>query len=296
MSDSGRRPLPPPLDPGTAYLARVLRQLKDRSGLSLTALAARTPYSRSSWDRFLRGQKLPPREAVEMLGRLAGEPVERLVALWEQAEEQSSGRDAEAAARTGTTRNTGRQAGTEPSAVPGPVVRSAVARRHRLWAVAAAVVCAVSAWACVQVFGPRAGPASSGGTAPFPPVPLTVGCRGASCEGREAGGMACDVDAASYAELKAGLTLVELVMSRNCAAAWARISYSSVGDRVKVQDRAGPEETATVVDRATTDRYVVTPMLPAGPSARVRACWEPRSGVRRCTTWGRRGGAGRPRP
>ncbi|OIJ85226.1 helix-turn-helix domain-containing protein [Streptomyces colonosanans] len=285
MSGSSQRPLPPSLDPQTAYLVGVLRQLKDRSGLSLTSLAARTPYSRSSWDRFLNGRKLPPREAVEMLGRLAKEPVERLVALWEQAEEQTSGRNAEAVACTGTPKSTGRQAGTEPSSASGPVVRFVAARWFRLGVVVAAIVCAV-AWTYVQAFGPRVQTAPSGRTGPFEPAPLTVGCRGVSCKGREAGAMACDVDAASYTDLKIGLTHVELVVSRNCAAAWARISYSSVGDRVKVQDRAGPVETATVVDQGSTDTYVVTPMLPAPSLTRIRACWEPRSAGPHCTTWG----------
>jgi hypothetical protein len=207
------------------------------------------------------------------------------MALWEQAEEQASGRNAEAVACTGTSESTGQRAGTEPSSASVPVVRSMAARWFRLGVVLVAVVCA-AAWTCVQAFGPRAQTAPSGRTSPFEPVPLTVGCRGVSCKGREAGAMACDVDAASYADLKIGLTHVELVMSRNCAAAWARISYSSVGDRVKVQDRAGPVEKTTVVDQGSTDRYVVTPMLPARSPTRMRACWEPRTGGRHCTPWG----------
>ena len=70
----------------------VLRKLKDRSGLSLTALATKTPYSRSSLYRFLNGAKLPPRDVVETLARLTGEPLDRLLALWRQSEARSSGR------------------------------------------------------------------------------------------------------------------------------------------------------------------------------------------------------------
>lgn len=290
MSGSTRDPLPPSLDPQAAYLVKVLRELKDRSGLSLTALAARTPYSRSSWDRYLRGLKLPPQQAVHMLGQLAGESPERLVELWKLAEAQSSGRDAEPATDVVAQENTARPAPTEfspkSSPVSGPSHRRGAAGWIRLGVMVAAAVAAV-AWACVEIFGASPETARSVETGAFDPVPLTVGCRGDQCTGRDAGAMACDIDAASYADLRIGLSHVDLRVSRNCAAAWARLSYSSVGDRVRVEDRAGPAETATVVDLGSTDQYVVTPMLPARSLTELRACWELRGGGRWCTSWGR---------
>ncbi|MEU6369465.1 helix-turn-helix domain-containing protein [Streptomyces sp. NPDC046931] len=286
MSDSTRRPLPPSLDPQTAYLVGVLRELKDRSGLSLTALAARTPYSRSSWDRYLRGLKLPPRQAVEMLARLAGEPSERLVALWELAEAQSSGRDAEPVPCMVAAENTTRQAPAEFAPDSDPSRRYVATDWIRLAVIVVAAVAAV-AWALAEIVGPLPSTAPSAGPGPFKPVPLTVGCRGDQCLGREAGAMACDIDSSSYADLRIGLSHVELRVSRNCDAAWARLSYSSVGDRVRVEDRAGSAETATVINRGATDQYVVTRMLPAGSPVQLRACWEPRTGGRRCTAWGR---------
>jgi hypothetical protein len=78
------RPNPPASE--VAYLASLLRDLKQRTGLSLVGLAAETPFSKSSWNRYLNGSALPPRQAVEDLARLAGEPVARLLALWERAE------------------------------------------------------------------------------------------------------------------------------------------------------------------------------------------------------------------
>lgn len=62
-----------------------LRLHKDRSGLSLAALAAKTNYSTTSWHRYLAGRKLPPWEAVDALGRLAQADRGRLRALWESA-------------------------------------------------------------------------------------------------------------------------------------------------------------------------------------------------------------------
>src|SRR5262249_44702731 len=90
------RPLPDTLPPDIAYLVGLLRELQDRSGLSLAALAAKTPYSKSSWDRYLNGITLPPRAAVQDLAQLSGEPTERLLALWERVETSWSGRAAAA--------------------------------------------------------------------------------------------------------------------------------------------------------------------------------------------------------
>ncbi|MFF4602012.1 DUF2690 domain-containing protein [Streptomyces sp. NPDC001339] len=78
----------------SARLASGMRELRARTGLSLAALAAKTSYSKSSWERYLNGKKLPPRDAVEALCGLAGEPAGRLVALWELADAAWSGRAA----------------------------------------------------------------------------------------------------------------------------------------------------------------------------------------------------------
>ncbi|MGA5565636.1 helix-turn-helix domain-containing protein [Streptomyces platensis] len=77
--------LPASLDHRVRQLVVRLRRLKDHSGLSLAALAARTPYSKSSWERYLNGKKLPPAGAVEALARLCGADVTRLLVLHEVA-------------------------------------------------------------------------------------------------------------------------------------------------------------------------------------------------------------------
>ena len=73
--------LPHALTPHTRQLVVRLRELKDHSGLSGTALATRTGYSRSSWDRYLNGRTLPPAEAVEALARVCGTEPAQLLAL-----------------------------------------------------------------------------------------------------------------------------------------------------------------------------------------------------------------------
>ncbi|MGI5456842.1 peptidoglycan-binding protein [Streptomyces sp. CA-249302] len=81
------RVLPERLDPRVRQLVVRLRRLKDHSGLSLRQLSARTGYSPKSWERYLSGRSLPPREAVEALARIGGEDPTRLLALHEVAAE-----------------------------------------------------------------------------------------------------------------------------------------------------------------------------------------------------------------
>ncbi|NSL42715.1 helix-turn-helix transcriptional regulator, partial [Streptomyces sp. 8P21H-1] len=79
--------LPDSLDPQVRQFVVHLRRLKDHSGLGLAALADRTAYSRSSWDRYLNGKALPPLGAVEALARACDTDPVRLVAQWEVAAE-----------------------------------------------------------------------------------------------------------------------------------------------------------------------------------------------------------------
>ncbi|MEU1452026.1 helix-turn-helix domain-containing protein [Streptomyces avermitilis] len=54
-------------------VAGEMRRLKEVSGLSFSKLAARTHYSRSSWERFLNGKKPVPRAAVEQFASALGD-------------------------------------------------------------------------------------------------------------------------------------------------------------------------------------------------------------------------------
>ncbi|UDF10688.1 helix-turn-helix domain-containing protein [Streptomyces sp. WA1-19] len=59
--------------PECRRLLGELRSLRERSGHSLAALAAATPYSKSSWGRYLSGAQPVPRAAVVALCQVAGE-------------------------------------------------------------------------------------------------------------------------------------------------------------------------------------------------------------------------------
>ncbi|GAA3032411.1 helix-turn-helix domain-containing protein [Streptomyces glomeratus] len=82
------QPLPDDLPPEVRHFVEQLRLLKDRTGLSLVALGARTAYSKSSWQRYLNATQPPPRQAVAALCRVAGIPAEeaeRFGVRWELA-------------------------------------------------------------------------------------------------------------------------------------------------------------------------------------------------------------------
>ncbi len=116
--------LPASLDHRVRQLAVQLRRLKDHSGLSLAALAARTPYSKSSWERYLNGKKLPPAGAVEALARLCGADVTRLLALHEVAAQawSAGGRGLMTEARPQGPQAPQAPAPRAPRVPPGPPV------------------------------------------------------------------------------------------------------------------------------------------------------------------------------
>ncbi|MGA4839481.1 peptidoglycan-binding protein [Streptomyces sp. G45] len=79
--------LPASLDRRVWQLVVQMRALKDHSGLTQSALAAKTSYSGSSWARYLNGKAVPPRGAVEQLAQVCGADPGRLLALRDVAAE-----------------------------------------------------------------------------------------------------------------------------------------------------------------------------------------------------------------
>lgn len=78
--------LPDELDPQIREFTSQLRRLVDRSGMSLAAIADRTEYSKSSWERYLNGRLLAPRGAVQALADVTDTEVRHLATMWELAE------------------------------------------------------------------------------------------------------------------------------------------------------------------------------------------------------------------
>ncbi|MGW1375361.1 peptidoglycan-binding protein [Streptomyces sp. NPDC002446] len=126
--------LPESLDQRGRQLVVQLRRLKDHSGLSLAALATKTAYSKSSWERYLNGKKLPPREAVEALARVCGTDPTRLLALHEVAaqawEAKPAGAAGVAGAVTGPDGPVDAAGATDPAG-PADSARPPVTGRRR---------------------------------------------------------------------------------------------------------------------------------------------------------------------
>ncbi|MFE3830883.1 helix-turn-helix domain-containing protein [Streptomyces sp. NPDC059092] len=78
--------LPEGLDPEVSEFTSQLRRLVDRSGLSIAAVADRTGYSKTSWERYLSGRLLPPKGAVVALAEVTGTHQIHLTTMWELAE------------------------------------------------------------------------------------------------------------------------------------------------------------------------------------------------------------------
>ncbi|MEG3628861.1 peptidoglycan-binding protein [Streptomyces poriticola] len=182
--------LPADLDPRTRRLVVRLRRAKDHSGLSMRQLAAKTGFSAKSWERYLSGRTLPPREAVEAVARLGGDDPTRLLALHEVAAAARADRRESAAAETSEP--------LEPPGAPGPPPRGRLRRRPRytvLCTALAALVLAAAVPAAVLLAqrsddGPDAtGPAARATTpAPGPASaassPVTYTCAVQRIDGR----------------------------------------------------------------------------------------------------------------
>ncbi|MFM9445450.1 helix-turn-helix domain-containing protein [Streptomyces acidiscabies] len=141
--------LPDSLDQRVRQLVVQLRRLKDRSGLSLVSLAAKTGYSRSSWERYLNGKALPPRQAVEELARVAGTEPTRLLVLHEVAAD--AWQTGEQAAPDAELAPTGPTGASTPTGAAGPAGSVGVPRPHALAAVVIAALLGIGAGLLIAV-------------------------------------------------------------------------------------------------------------------------------------------------
>ncbi|MFF2507874.1 DUF2690 domain-containing protein [Streptomyces sp. NPDC058067] len=80
------RALPDELDPEVREFASQLRRLVDRGGLSIAAVADRTGYGKTSWERYLNGRLLAPKRAIVALAEVTGTNPVQLTTMWELAE------------------------------------------------------------------------------------------------------------------------------------------------------------------------------------------------------------------
>lgn len=261
--------------PECVTLARDLREVRSRTGLSLVALAERTAYSKSSWERYLNARKPVPWEAVQALCAIAAEPTGRLRALWELADAQWSARGA----------------ARPPTHAPAPAAGSEVpppgtAGRARLPRIAAAGAGAVAVAAAAVVMvavahGPDAAvrqQAPVATTALDPPA----GCHGKACDGRDPDLMSCGLpgraDTLGPTRRTAGGAGVEIRYSRVCTAAWGRVWHARVGDTIEVSAPGARPRRVVIKDPADTGRYRFTPMIGGADRTGLELCFLPADG------------------
>ncbi|MEU2714444.1 XRE family transcriptional regulator [Streptomyces sp. NPDC007205] len=230
-------------------LVAGLRELKDRTGLSLAALAARTPYSKSAWHRYLSGGAPPPRSAVEALCRLAGTDPDPVLALWEAADVPPPPAAPEHPARRR------RWAGIPSGRAPW-LPLSALA----LFGAATAVTAAVT------LSGrPDSAPAAQHLAA----VPR---CHGRSCQGALPDASACARDARTTSTVTGPAYTVLLRYSPACGTAWSQVRLRSAKAR-EVSVRAG-QDVLSARYPANDPAGNSSPMLSVSSPRGVEACAE----------------------
>ncbi|GAA3820541.1 hypothetical protein GCM10022403_062450 [Streptomyces coacervatus] len=270
------------MTPEQARLAAALRELRARTGLSLAALAAKTAFSKSSWERYLNGKTLPPRPAVQELCRLAGEADGRCLALWEIAESEWSGRATEADTPVPSPA-VAQAAPPDPPAAELAAPTEAVRGGGGLRGVAAvavlASVCAVAVGgvAVALLLLPRqhGEPRPAAAATSAPPSAAGPYCRALSCEGKSPMDMHCAASPDTLAtHHTAGGAWLELRYSRECGTSWARMWGTRIGDRLELK-AAGRVRGAVVENEVDADNFVYTPMTVTRSGTVVRTCFRP---------------------
>ncbi|MGW9447506.1 helix-turn-helix domain-containing protein [Streptomyces sp. NPDC055632] len=274
-------------------LAEDLREVRRRSGLSLAALAARTPYSKSSWERYLNGRKPAPRQAVEALCALTGEPGGRMLALWELADAEWSGRARAGAASGPAAVRAGPAASHAPVAPVADTPEGAARGRRwprgpsragvRRWSVAVAVaVVAAGGLSASSLVGAGAG--GRAGAVTESPV-RNPGCRGSTCEGRSPTEMGCGgsgmITTLATRTTSDGRRL-ELRHAELCHAVWVRATGLEAGERVRLTLPAGRTQQVVAEGHSVDGRYLSTPMSAGDGGGGVAFCLERPGGDSEC--------------
>ncbi len=249
--------LPDALDPDVRRLVEQLRLLKDRSGLSLQALAESTACSKSAWQRYLNGTKFPPRSVVAGLGRLTGADAPRLILLWEVAEAAwiPEPLPPAPAPLVPVLRSVSPVVGSVVS--KGPVSKHPVEPRSPVVADLPLVVpgrarttprrplvpvfALAGGAALLATAGVFAGPALWSGLLAGNPsghrpaqdsalsAPPGAGCSGAACQGRDPLSTGCDRGSAVAGSVDVDTLIIRLRYSHRCGAVWTEARGGTPG-------------------------------------------------------------------
>ncbi|MES4907143.1 MULTISPECIES: helix-turn-helix domain-containing protein [unclassified Streptomyces] len=236
--------LPGELPPEIRHLTEQLRLLKDRSGLSLVALQDQTTYSKSSWQRYLNGQKVPPRQAVLALGAVAGADPRRLAALWELAAASRHRPDGIRGERDGERDG---EADGEKDGERSPVEAPAPSRprRHR-WRVAALLT------------GGLALAAAGGVAASAARSEVGKTCQGQECSNREPAEYGCTDGKKRLAQGTTHGVRLRIWYSARCRATWGEMETGAVVDSLTIESDFARAATRPAQDDTDSTRMVAS--------------------------------------
>ncbi|MGW5333765.1 XRE family transcriptional regulator [Streptomyces bauhiniae] len=259
-----RKALPEELGPQIREFTRQMRRLVDQEGLSVAALADRTGYGRTSWERYLNGRLLAPEGAVVALAEATGTSPVHLTTLWEPAE------------------RAWRRAESRPDRPP--TAEPPAGRRRVLLFLAGAVAVLVVLGTVFLLTGGGSTPAVAGSPSPSAisaaDLPPGVKCVGIGCTGEDAEAMGCGGDLVTTARsATVGTATLEVRYSRTCGAAWGRITGAAPGDQVRVTADGESERG----DAVAGETYTYTPMVAVGRAGEAEACATLASGRTGCT-------------
>ncbi|MER7669689.1 DUF2690 domain-containing protein [Kitasatospora sp. NPDC096128] len=277
---SAWKELPEELSEPARRLAEELRTLKDTAGLSLSELAARTHYSRASWERWLNGKRVVTEQALEALIGAVDCDATALRRLWQRAvapeAEATADRptaeqprpEALEPASTPTDAGSGPEPGSaepapEPSPAPAPAPEPAPEpapadeQAATWWRRPVALVSGAAVLALLLVLVglriSRHDDQASAADGPGPtvsatakPVPTDPACRALGCAHKDPKTTGCGKDARTLQTQVIGKVVVYLRYSRTCQAAWAAITEGEPKDYAVITDSTGDSETAMI--------------------------------------------------
>lgn len=254
-----RQPLPDSSDDAGQLLVERLRTLKQRTGLSLAALATATPFSKSTWHRYLNGDQFPPRQAVEALGRLADTDPGPLLSLWDAA--------VRAQARAATAPRQ-QPPSTVAPVLPAPAPAPVRARRLRRVRQPNRAVVALAAVAATVAVTAGAADIIDPDEAAAPRA--AASCHGSSCQGEFPTSETCGRDARTESTVTKAAQVVLLRFSPSCATVWSEVRTRAGGAR-EISIRSGQDELSATYPGDKSDGYS-SPMLAASNPSGAQAC------------------------
>jgi transcriptional regulator with XRE-family HTH domain len=235
--------------------------------MTLATLAGRTSYSKSSWERYLNGKALPPRQAVQEFAQAVSVKPDRLLVLLDITEREQEGtapENAEPEPPGHRPEPAGAVASPEATAAPSGKSAAPAARPRRWGAIAWAGT------ALGMLAGLAAGMLMSPGSSSGKPVTKAgvAKCVDFECRNKDAQRMDCHIGVWTAAAERVGSSYLELRYSPGCRAAWARITEAQIGDTARVEGRQDLSAERSI----SYDKDTYSPMIEAPYPAAVRAC------------------------